>query len=137
MEAQSKTSRGPNLNPLAPAQSKRTFSFSGETRNSIKHASISAPFFLFFLHLFQAFSGKAEKAVQDPAPELYKYVKMDFKGAKTEPKNQQSEPQGPTKYEKHAKLPTNGGKVERQVLQWSPRAPSSRRKAQKGFRNCQ
>ena len=34
MQAQSKKSSGLDLNPLVPAQSKRTFPFSGKTRNS-------------------------------------------------------------------------------------------------------
>ena len=53
-----------------------------------------------------------------------------------ETKSQETEPQGPTKYEKHAKLSTKGGKVERQVLQWNPRASERKRKSQKGLRNC-
>ena len=70
MEAQSKKSGGLNLNPLAPAQSKRTFAFSRKTQKIIGNASISAPFFGSFLHLFRDFSGKAEKEVQGPAPGL-------------------------------------------------------------------
>ena len=61
---------------------------------------------------------------------------MDPKGAQTEPKNQQTEPQGPTKYENHAKMLTKAGKVEPQVLQWSPRAPQRTRKAQKRLPKC-
>ena len=68
MEAQSQKIRGLNLNPLAPAQSKRTFAFSRKTQKIIGNASISAPFFGSFLHLFRDFSGKAEKGVQGPAP---------------------------------------------------------------------
>ena len=68
MEAQSQKIRGLNLNPLAPAQSKRTFAFSRKTQKIIGNASISSPFFGPFLHLFRDFSGKAEKGVQGPAP---------------------------------------------------------------------
>ena len=57
---------------------------------------------------------------------------MDPKGAQMEAKNHQTEPQGPTKYEKHAKQATKCGKVEHQVLQLTPRAPQSARKIQKG-----
>ena len=109
MEAQSQKIRGLNLNPLAPAQSKRTFAFSGKTQKIMRNASISAPFFASFLHLFRDFSGKAEKQVQGPSPGPQKHVKMDLKGAKTEPKNQQSTPQGPTKY----KLPRPGARRRR------------------------
>ena len=98
IEARSQKIRGLNLNPLAPAQSKRTFSFSGKIQKIIRNAAISAPFFASFLLLFRDFSGKAEKQVQGRSPGPQKHVKMDLKGAKTEPKKQQSTPQGPTKY---------------------------------------
>ena len=61
MEAQSQKIKGLNLNPLAPAQSKRTFAFFRKTPKIIGNASISAPFFGSFLPLFRDFSGKAEK----------------------------------------------------------------------------
>ena len=109
MEAQSQKIRCLNLNPLAPAQSKRTFAFSGKTQEVMRNASISAPFFASFLHLFLDFSGRAEKQVQGPSPGPQKHVKMDLKGARTEPKNQQSTPQAPTKY----KLPRPGARRRR------------------------
>ena len=115
MEAQSEKSRGLNLNPLAPAQSKRTFPFSGKTRKIMENTSISAPFFSSFLTVFRGVSRKPEKAAQDPATEPQKHTKMDPKGAQTEPTNQQTEPQGPTKYEKHAKISHHG---------WQSGAPS-------------
>ena len=65
-EVQSQKSSGLNLNPLVPAQSKRTFAFSGKNQNSIEKASISALFFFYCLNLFQA---KVEKEVQGLAPE--------------------------------------------------------------------
>ena len=68
MEARSQKIRGLNLNPLAPAQSKRTFAFSGKTQKIKRNASISASFFPSFLHIFRDFSGKAEKEVQGLAP---------------------------------------------------------------------
>ena len=68
MAAQSQEIRGLNLNPLAPAQSKRTFAFSGKTQKFIGNESISASFFASFLHLFRNFSGKTEKGVQGLAP---------------------------------------------------------------------
>ena len=108
MEAQSRKSRGLNLNPLAPAQSKRTFAFSGKTPTFKGNASIPASFFVLFLHLFRDFSGNVEKGAQSPARELQKHTKMDPKGAQTEPKNQQTELQGPTKYEKHTKISHQG-----------------------------
>ena len=108
MEARSQKIRGLNLNPLAPAQSKRTFAFSGKTWKFIEKTSISAPFFSPFLSLFRAVSRKPEKGAQGPATEPQKHTKMDPKGAQTEPTNQQTEPQGPTKYEKHAKISHQG-----------------------------
>ena len=56
---------------------------------------------------------------------------MDRKGAQTEPKNQQIEPQGAAKSEKPTKLPSKGGTMEPQVLQWSPKTPQSTRKTRK------
>ena len=108
MEARSQKIRGLNLNPLAPAQSKRTFPFSGKTWKIIENTSISAPFFSSFLTLFRGVSRKPEKGAQDPATEPQKHTKMDSKGAQTEPTNQQTEPQGPTKYAKHAKISHQG-----------------------------
>ena len=60
---------------------------------------------------------------------------MDPKGAQTEPKNQQIEPQGATKNKEHAKLSTKGGKVEPQVLQWSPKAPQMQEKYKNGVKS--
>ena len=68
MEAQSQKIKGLNLNPLAPAQSKRTFAFSGKTPKFKGNASISATFFALFLHPFRDFSGNVEKGVQGLAP---------------------------------------------------------------------
>ena len=68
MEAQSQKIRGLTLNPLAPAQSKRTFAFSGKTPKFKENASISAPFFAPFLNLFRDFSGNVEKGVQGLTP---------------------------------------------------------------------
>ena len=53
---------------------------------------------------------------------------MEPKGAQTEPTNQDIESQGATKNKEHAKLSPKGGKVEPQVLQWSPKAPPNARK---------
>ena len=112
MEAQSQKSRGLNLNPLAPAQSKRTFPFSGKTSKIIENTSISAPFLSSFLTLFRGDSRKPKKGAQDPATGPQKHTNMDPKGAQTEPTNQQTEPQGPTKYEKHAKVSHQGWQSE-------------------------
>ena len=68
MEPWGQKIKGLNLNPLAPAQSKRTFAFSGKTQKNTRNAFISAPFFASFLTLFRDFSEKAEKGVQGPAP---------------------------------------------------------------------
>ena len=70
MEAQIQKTSGLNLNPLAPAQSKRTFAFSGKTQKIMGNASIPPPLFAPFLHLFRAFSRKVEKGVQCLALEL-------------------------------------------------------------------
>ena len=64
MEARSQKIRGLNLNPLAPAQSKRIFALSGKPQKIMRNASALASFFAFFWRLFRNFSGKAEKGVQ-------------------------------------------------------------------------
>ena len=61
MEAQSRKSSGLNLNPLAPAKSKRTFAFSGKTQKIMRNASISAPLFASFCTFFETFRGKLKK----------------------------------------------------------------------------
>ena len=58
MDAQSQKTSGLNLNPLAPAQSKRTFAFSGKTQKIIRNASISVSFFAFFCTFFETFREK-------------------------------------------------------------------------------
>ena len=92
MEAKRHKINALNLNPLAPAQSKRSFPLYGKTRNSIKNASIPAPFFCPCWYLFRAFSRKVAKGVQGPAPESQKDTKMDPKGAQTEPQDPKMEP---------------------------------------------
>ena len=69
MDAQSQKTSGLNFNPLAPAQSKRTFALSEKTLNSIEMLSIPASFFSYFLYHFRAFSRNVEKEVQGRAPE--------------------------------------------------------------------
>ena len=71
MEAQSQKIRGLNLNPLAPAQSKRTFAFSGKTQKIIGNASISGFFVGSFLHLFRDF-GKSRKGGSRVRPQGHK-----------------------------------------------------------------
>ena len=61
---------------------------------------------------------------------------MDPKGAQTEPKNQQIEPQGAAKSEKPTKLPSKGGTTEPQVLQWSPKTPKVQEKHEKGLQSA-
>jgi hypothetical protein len=137
MEAQSQKIRGLNLNPFAPAQSKFHFPIFWKNLKFHRKNINSSSIFLSFFTLFRSVSRKPEKGAQGPAREPQKHTKMDPKGAQTESTNQQTEPQGPTKYEKHAKEVTKGGKVEPQALQWSRRAPQSARKAQKVFPKCE
>ena len=86
-----------------------------KTLTIMENTSISAPFFSSFLTVFRGVSRKPEKGDQDPATEPQKHTKMDPKGAQTEPTNQQTEPQGPTKYEETCK-----NKSPR-VAKWSPK----------------
>ena len=62
---------------------------------------------------------------------------MDPRGAQTEPKNQQIESQGAAKSEKPIKLPSKGGTMEPQVLQWNPKTAQSTRETRKRFPKCQ
>ena len=64
MRAQTQKTSGLNLNPLAPAQSTRTFAFTGKTRNPKENVSIPALFCSYCFNLFQSFSRKVEKEVQ-------------------------------------------------------------------------
>ena len=114
MEAQCEKMNGLNLNPLAPAQSKRTFPFSGKARNSIENASIPAPFFSPFLYLFRAFSRKVAKGVQGPDPEPEKDTKMRPKGVQMDSRGHKVKPQGTRKCKKSATCNPRGSK-------WSPR----------------
>ena len=95
MEAQSKKSRGLNLNPLAPAQSKRTFAFSRKTQKIMGNASISAAFFAVFLQLFRDFWGKAEKGVQGPAPGNKNTSKRTSRAPKRSPRINNLRPKVP------------------------------------------
>ena len=137
MDGQKLKSSGLNLKPLAPAKSKRTFPFSGNTRNFIEKASISTPVLSPFLTLLRGVSRKPEKGAQGPAREPQKHTKMDPKGAQTEPKNQQTEPQGPTKYEKHAKRSHQGWQSGAPSVTMESQSPQSARKAQKAFPKCE
>ena len=103
----------------------------------IENTSISAPFCPSFLTLFRSVSRKPQKGAQDPATEPQKHIKMDPKGAQTEPTNQQTEPRGPTKYEKHAEISHQEWQSEPQALQLSRRAPQNARKAKKGLPKCE
>ena len=59
MEARSQKIRGLNLNPLAPAQSKRTFAFSGKNSKSHeKRIHFRSLFHFFFAPFFETFQEK-------------------------------------------------------------------------------
>ena len=96
MDGQSEKNNGLNVNPLAPARSKRSFAFSGKTRNVIEHACIPASF-------FPVFDTFVEKGVQGPAQGPFKYTKMDPKGAQTQLPS-------PTKYENMQNRPPRHAK---------------------------
>ena len=79
MEAHSDKSSGLNLNPLLPAQSKRTFPFSGKTRNYNANASIPAPFFIFFV-LFSSLLQKSRKRGPGSGPRAVKIHQNGLQG---------------------------------------------------------
>ena len=95
IRAQSQKSSGLNLNPLAPAQSKRTFAFFGKTPKITGNASISSPFFVSFSHLFRDFSVKAEKGVQGPAPGPKNTSKWTSRAPKQSPRIHNLRPKVP------------------------------------------
>ena len=108
MEARSQKIRGLNLNPLAPARSKRTFAFSGKTPKIMRNASISAPFFASFLHLFRDFSGKAEKGVQGPAPGPIFFSKWTSRAPKRSPRISNLRPKVPPSTNSHGRVLAEG-----------------------------
>ena len=61
MEAHSQKSSGLNLNPLAPAQSKRTFAFSGKIPESLEMHPFQLPFSFLFCTFFETFREKPKK----------------------------------------------------------------------------
>ena len=111
MEAQCEIMNGLNLNPLAPAKSKHTFPFSEKTRNFNENASIPAPFFCPFLHLFQAFSRKVEKGSKVRPQSRKKTPKWDPKVPKWSPGVTKLSPKGPesTKNQQHGLQGTRNG----------------------------
>ena len=123
MNAWSNTSGGMNLNPLAPAQSKHTFPFSEKARHSSENASIPAPFFCPFLHLYRAFSRQVTKGTQGPDPEPEKDTKMAPNGVQMEPRGHKVKPQGSRKCKKISNMQSKGLEMEPPVQHWSSRSP--------------
>ena len=72
MEAQSQKSRGLNLNPLAPAQSKRTFPFSGKNSKTHKKCIHFSSLFRFFFAPFSRLFGKSRKRGPGSSPKAIK-----------------------------------------------------------------
>ena len=77
-------------------------------KNQGKYIHFSFLFRSFFAPFLRLFA-KSRKRRPGSGPRAIKIRKINLKGAKTEPKNQQSEPQGPTKY----KLPRPGARRRR------------------------
>ena len=61
MEAQSQKNNGLNRNPLAPAQSKRIFAFSGKLEIPLKMHPFQLPCSLLCSAIFEAFTEKSKK----------------------------------------------------------------------------
>ena len=130
-------SSGLNLNPLAPAQSKRAFAFSGKTRNSIEILSISAPFFsLLFCIIFEPFPETSKKRSR-VGPQSHKNTPKWTPGApKRSPRISKLRPKVPLS-QKNLQMPSKGGTMEPQVLQWNPKTAQSTRKTRKRFPKCE
>ena len=105
IEARSEESNGVNLNPLAPAKSKRTCSFSEKPRHSNQHVPIPAPC-LFCIVRFSNLFQKSRKRGPESSP-------RDIRRCHT--KTPRVPKQIPIIKQMNAKPP--------QVLQWSPRFP--------------
>ena len=94
MEAQRVTTRGPNPNPTAQAQSKRCLPLSTKTQKIIENALLRAPIFSVFRYLFRLFSSKLFAGIRGTPKSLEmtlkcysKVPKMTSIGAKLEPRD--------------------------------------------------
>ena len=133
VETQSQEMSGLNLNPLAPAQSKRSFPLSGKTQNSIENASIPAPFFCPFLYLFSSLFPKSRTRGPGSRPRVLKRHQNGSQGC---PNGAQGSQNGAPRFPQVAKkrqMYAKGVKMEPQVLQWGPKVPQSANKHTKRF----
>ena len=125
----SEKSSGLNLNPLAPAQSKRTFSFSGKTRIFTGNAFIPAPFFSPFLYLFRTFCRKSQKGSRVRPQSRKKTPKCTPRGPTGSPRINKLSLKVPPSTKNTLHFPPR-------VAKWSPKAPQSARKIQRGPQKC-
>jgi len=109
VEAHSEKMNGLNLNPLAPAQSKHSFSLSGKTRNSIENASFQLPFSIIFCTFFEPFPEKSQKVSRVPPQSVKKTRKWS--------------PRVP--------------KWSSRIQKWSPKAPKVHKKQTTVYQECQ
>ena len=109
VEAHRDKMSGLNINPLAPAQSKRSFALSVQTLNSIENTSIPAPFVCPFLTFFEPFLEKSQKGSRVPPQTLKKTPKWIPRVPKRSPR----------------------------IPKWSPKVPPSNTKTKNVYQGCQ
>ena len=136
MQAQSQKSSGLNLNPLAPAQSKRTFAFLEKPQNASKKHPFQLPFSLLFCIIFEPFPETSKKRSR-VGPHSHKNTPKWTPGApKRSPRISKLSPKVPLS-------PKNLLNFPARVAQWSPkcyngvpRPPKVQEKHEKGFQSA-
>ena len=132
MEAQSKKSRGLKLNPLAPAQSKRTFAFSGKTRNCIEHASISTPsLYILFRTFFKRFSEITKKGSRVWPQSRTNTPKWTLRVPKRSPRINKLSPKAPLRTKNMQNCPRRVAKWSRKCYTGVPRLPQMQERHKK------
>ena len=122
MEAKRQEMSALNLNPLAPAQSKHTFPFSGKTGNCNEHTSILTPFSVLFIHFSSLFL-KSRKRGPGSRPRVLKTHQNGCRGCQTESKDLKMEPQGPPSNKKNNKCIPRVLKRSPMCYKVAPRCP--------------
>ena len=136
MRAQTEKMNGLNLNPLAPAKSKRTFPFSGKIEIPMKMHPFQVPFSILFCNLFKPFAEKSQKGSRVRPQSRKKTLKWIPRGPTGSPRINKLSLKVPPSTKNTVHFPPRVAKMEPQVLQWIPRAPPSARKAQHGPQKC-
>ena len=125
MEAHKAKSKGLNLNPLHGHYRNALFQFLKKLKNTLRMHAFPLPSSVF---VFEKFSRQVSKRVQGRAPEHSKDIKIAPRVPKLSPRIDQLRPTVPPNDKNILFCSPKGGKLEPQVLQWSPRAPKVKEK---------